>query len=70
MKTIAIILILSGIMLRYLIKKRKFKRTTYTGVEVFKSYEAAWFTKLIENLVFCMGTLMMIGGIITLIIKW
>jgi hypothetical protein len=70
MKTLAIILLLTGLMLRYFIKKRKFKRTSYTGVEVFKSYEAAWSTRLVENLGFWTGTLMLIAGVVLLIINW
>lgn len=69
MKTLAIILFLSGIILRYLIKKRKFQRTNYIGVEIFNSYEAAWSTRLLENLGFWLGTLMMIGGVVLLIIE-
>ena len=70
MKTLAIILFLSGIILRYLIKKRKFQRTNYIGVEIFNSYEAAWSTRLLENLGFWLGTLMMIGGVVLMIIEW
>ena len=54
---------------RYLIKKRKFQRTNYIGVEIFNSYEAAWSTRLLENLGFWLGTLMMIGGVVLLIIE-
>lgn len=70
MKLFAFIIFLTGIILRYIIKKRKFQRTAYTGVEVFKSYEAAWSTRLVENLGFWLGTLMMIGGVVLLIIEW
>ena len=71
MKILAIILLLiTGLILRYFIKKRKFKRTSYTGVEVFKSYEAAWSTRLVENLGFWIGTLMLIAGVVLLFINW
>lgn len=70
MKTLAIILFFIGILIRYFIKKRKFQRTSFSGVEVFKSYEAAWSTRLVETIGFWTGTLMAIGGLIILIIMW
>jgi len=70
MKILAIILLLTGLILRYFIKKRKFKRTSYNGVEVFKSYEAAWSTRLVENVGFWTGTLMLVAGVVLLIVNW
>nr|WP_294897159.1 hypothetical protein [uncultured Pedobacter sp.] len=64
MKTLAIILFFTGIILRYFIKKRKFQRTSYTGVEVFKSYESAWSTRLLESVGFWLGTFMVLGGVV------
>jgi hypothetical protein len=70
MKTIAIIVLITGLVLRYFIKRRKFQRRTYNGAEVFKSYEAAWFTTLIEKFGFLLGTLMAIAGLIVLVVMW
>jgi hypothetical protein len=70
MKILACIILIIGLMMRYVIKRRKFSRTTFTGVELFKSYEVAWLTRLIENIIFWIGTLMAFGGVILLIIKW
>lgn len=70
MKILAIILFFTGIALRYFIKRRRFNRRTYTGAEIFKSYETAWLTTLVEKFGFLLGTLMAIAGLIILIVMW
>ncbi len=63
MRIIAIVSIFLGLALRYYIKRRRFQRTSYTGVQLFSSYEMAWSTKLAERLGVWFGTLLLIFGL-------
>lgn len=70
MKIIAVCLFLIGVALRYMIKKRRFNRTSFNGFQSFNSYEGAWVIQLAERLGFWLGTLMAIAGLIVLFVMW
>lgn len=70
MKTTAIILFLSGFMMKYFVNRRRFNRRTVTGMELFNSYEKAWLTKLIEKLAVLIGTGLIFLGLIILVMNW
>lgn len=54
---------LLGLILRYSVKRRKFKRRNALGREIFASYERAWITRWIEGLLFWGGTLLCVYSV-------
>jgi hypothetical protein len=45
-----VIAILIGLVLIYVVNRRKFNRRSITGMELFSSFEKAWLTRLLEGL--------------------
>lgn len=70
MKITAIILLMLGLALRYFVNRRRFNRRTVTGMELFNSYESAWMIKLLEKLTFWIGTFLILGGLLVMIVNW
>ncbi|MFB9843879.1 molybdenum ABC transporter permease [Mucilaginibacter ginsenosidivorans] len=65
----AIVLIGTGLLVRYLINRRRFNRRGIAGLQLFSSYEKWWLTTRIEALFNLLGLLAIIGGILLLIFK-
>jgi hypothetical protein len=65
----AIILLAVGLLLRYIIGKRRFNRRGVAGLQYFKSYGVAVITTIIEWVVNIIATLMIIGAIFLYLIK-
>lgn len=65
----AIILLTIGLLLRYIIGKRRFNRRGIAGMQYFKFYGVALVTTIIERIVNIIATLMIIGAIILYLIK-
>jgi putative heme iron utilization protein len=70
--TIGIILLVSGLVIRYFINRRRFNRRGVGGMQHFKNYEQAWLITLLEKvfmglsiamILFC---IILIGGVILL----
>ena len=70
MKWTGIALIFVGLVLRYMIKRRKFYRRTVTGMELFDSYESAWLTRFLEKTIFWVATLMILVGVFFLVLGY
>ena len=65
----AIILLVFGLLLRYIIGKRRFNRRGVGGMQYFKSYGLALVTTIIERIVKIIATLMIIGAIILYLVR-
>jgi hypothetical protein len=65
----AIILLVIGLLLRYIIGKRRFNRRGVAGLQQFKSYRIALFMTVIERLVNTIATLMIIVAVVLYLIK-
>ncbi|MEO8949926.1 MAG: molybdenum ABC transporter permease [Mucilaginibacter sp.] len=65
----AIILLVIGLTLRYIISKRRFNRRGIAGMQYFKSYSVALVTTIIERIVNFIAALMIIGAIILFLIR-
>lgn len=61
---IAIILFAAGIVINYIIARRKFNRRAITGAEGFRSYENAWVTISMEKIIGLTGKLMIVAGVV------
>ncbi len=66
----AIILLAIGLLLRYIIAKRRFNRRCIAGMQYFKSYWVALVTTILERIINIIATLMIIGSIIITAIKF
>ena len=69
MKVLGIILLVVGCIIWYLVGKRRFNRRTITGVEVFRSYENAWLTRLGESVLRLIALFLIILGVSALILS-
>jgi hypothetical protein len=65
----AVILLVTGLLLRYIIGKRRFNRRGVAGLQYFKSYGTALFTTILERVVNIIATLMIIGAVFLYLIK-
>ena len=61
-------LIAIGIVIKYIIRRRKFNRRAITGMELFASFEAAWITRLAEGLFNLIALFLIMGGLGMLLI--
>lgn len=66
LKILGGITIIIGVVIRYLIKRRKFNRKNWAGVELFKSYGRMHLISLLERFGGLIGLLLIIGGIVIL----
>lgn len=65
----AIILLAIGLLLRYIIGKRRFNRRGIAGTQYFKSYGVALVTTIIERIINIIATLMIMGAIFLYLIR-
>ena len=65
----AIILLAIGLLLRYIIGRRRFNRRGIAGFQYFKSYTIALMTTTIETILNFIALLMIIGAIILYLMK-
>lgn len=66
---IAFLLIGIGLLFRYIISRRRFNRRGVAGLQLFSTYEKWWFVTRIEAIIYFLGLLAIIGGILLFIIK-
>ena len=59
-----------GVVIRYAIGKRRFNRRSITGTEVFKSYESAWITRLIEGVLGLIALFLIMAGVSACILSF
>ncbi|MDB5158718.1 MAG: hypothetical protein JWR50_3425 [Mucilaginibacter sp.] len=64
-----ILLLLFGLLVRYIIRRRRFNRRSMAGVQGFKSYAIAIFTITIEKLANSLATLCIILAVILFLLK-
>lgn len=62
--TISIILLLISIVIRYIIKRRRFNRRGVAGLQHFKNYEQGWIIALVEKTLMGLSFVMIILSII------
>jgi hypothetical protein len=67
LKMLAIGLIVVGIIINFIISRRKFNRRAMTGAQGFRSYEGAMVTRFFEKIIRIVAVLMVITGILFLI---
>jgi len=65
----ACILLGVGLIIRYLIGRRRFNRRSIAGLQLFSSYEKWWIITRIESLINFLALLAIIAGIFLLIFK-
>jgi hypothetical protein len=65
----AFILIGAGLLVRYLINRRRFNRRGIASLQLFSSYEKWWLVTRIEALFYFLGLLAIGAGIVLLIFK-
>jgi hypothetical protein len=65
----ASILIGTGLLVRYIISRRRFNRRGLAGLQLFSSYEKWWLTTRIEALFYFLGLLAIGAGLFLLIFK-
>lgn len=70
MRMLGVICFAIGFIILYAIGRRRFKRRTITGSEVFRSYESAWITRLIEGGLRLVGLFLLLGGISAFILSY
>lgn len=58
------ILMLIGIVIRYIIGRRRFNRRTIAGTEGFSSYEKAVFVTFSERIMMLVAKLLLVGGLL------
>jgi len=66
-KITGIVMLAVGIIINYIISRRRFYRRSITGMQVFKTYEHAWVTRWIERIGKLIAFLLIIGGLILFI---
>jgi hypothetical protein len=64
-----ILLLLFGLLVRYIIRRRRFNRRSLAGVQGFKSYAIAVLTITIEKLANSLATLCILLAIILFLLK-
>lgn len=68
LEIVGVVLVITGIIIRYMIGRNRFNRRSITGVETFSSYERMNLTRLLEWLGSIIGLLLIIGGIIMVVL--
>jgi hypothetical protein len=58
-----------GILILYIIGRRRFNRRGVAGLQQFKSYEAAWLTTIIERVLKIVAVMMIIAAVILYLIR-
>ncbi|MFP9097756.1 hypothetical protein ACLI09_01775 [Flavobacterium sp. RHBU_24] len=60
---LGILMLLMGIILKYIIGKRRFRRRTLGNMEVFKNYNSSLYIPFFEKIVVLFSWLFMLGGV-------
>jgi len=68
LNTNGLILLFVGLLLRFLIGRRRFRRRNHAGVEVFSSYMASQIILLFEGVFNLLGLFMIICGIVAVLV--
>lgn len=63
-----VVVLLTGLLLRYWIGRRRYNRRNVAGLQCFKSYSAALFTLTVEKVLNIIATLMIAGAILLYLI--
>lgn len=66
----AIILFISGIVILYVIGRRRFNRRNLAGLETFNSYGTVVFVRFLEAFFKLLGWAMVIGGAFLAAVAW
>lgn len=61
--TEGLLLILAGLVIRFIVGRRRFSRRNFTGVQVFSSYIASQLVPLLERLFNLLGMLLILIGL-------
>lgn len=62
-------LIGAGLLIRYIIGRRRFNRRGVAGLQLFSSYEKWWLTTRIEAFFYFLGLLAIVVGVLSFIFK-
>jgi len=62
-----ILLLITGLFIRYQIGRRRFNRRSVVGVQIFSSYLRSILTKILETLLNIVGVLFIVVGLIQII---
>ncbi len=62
-------LLFIGLLLRYWIGKRRFKRRSIAGLQQFRNYHQALLVSLVEKVLNILGTVLILAGIILYLIE-
>lgn len=65
--TIGISLLVSGLVIRYIINRRRFNRKGEGGLQHFKSYERATVITFIKKIIMLLSMIMLLVGVVFLI---
>lgn len=65
--TIGVLLLVSGLVIRYIINRRRFNRRGEGGLQHFKSYERATVITFIEKIIMLLSMILLLVGVVFLI---
>ena len=68
LKILAWMALLLGILIRYSIGRRRFKRRNVAGLQQFRSYESAILIRLFEKISGLIAWMMIAGGLLVLLL--
>lgn len=66
-RAIGILMIVAGVVIRYVIARRRFNRRAMTGAEGFRSFESFSLTRVIERLCKLIAIVILLAGLVVLI---
>ncbi|MES2457905.1 MAG: molybdenum ABC transporter permease [Bacteroidota bacterium] len=66
----AILLLIIGVLVLYFTGRRRFYRRGFSGLQQFRSYEAAVFIRLLENLFRLLAWILILAGLSLLLVFW
>ncbi|TKC04249.1 molybdenum ABC transporter permease [Pedobacter frigoris] len=67
--TSGLVMFCIGLLIRYLIDKRKFRRRNIAGMQVFSSYLNAVVFQLFERIFNLLGLLLIVLGVVTILMR-
>jgi hypothetical protein len=67
MKAFGVLLFIIGLVIRYLINRRRFNRRGVAGLQHFSTYESANLNQFIEGIGMIIALLFILGGVIIFI---
>ena len=69
MRIVGSVILTVGLVIHYVIARRKFNRRAITGVETFSSFEKAKITRLVEGLGKLISRLLILGGLVLIVVS-